>query len=202
MSVFWCQWGVGLTFLPWVLSRRCLNLRFLQGGAVMQDLLLFLSRHRRVVLLNEHLTSQKCSRCGDDAGDDRVTVKGRTVTCNHCEHSFDRDENAARNLWRAFWSLVHTKQRPRYLSGKLVGRALVRIPVPATPAAGIWADRLGSVLIVVMVKWCCLVRLAGASAWRSTPTSYQARDVRVTQLTCTGDRTYTGLCPLCDVFTR
>jgi len=67
---------------------------------------------RRVVLIDEYFTSQKCHACGGQLEMNQATRMG---DCAKCRKSWDRDMNAARNIRAVFNAQVAGLPRPAYL---------------------------------------------------------------------------------------
>ena len=86
--------------------------------------MLHLAAHRRVVLVNEHMTSQRCPtcRCTGLGARDRLVVNkaNRTVTCQRCRMTANRDDVGSENIYIAFQHIVASGCRPPYLDGRLV----------------------------------------------------------------------------------
>ena len=73
-----------------------------------------LVRWRRVVLIDEYYTSQKCCVCHTQLVD---REKSREKVCHGpCAQDVDRDHNAARNILAVFQAWTATGERPEYLA--------------------------------------------------------------------------------------
>lgn len=68
----------------------------------------FLSRHCRVVMIREWMSSKTCSACRAH----EVGFFGRTAVCPGCAAERNRDSAAAANMLHVFWSLAKTGERP------------------------------------------------------------------------------------------
>ena len=96
-----------------------------------------LELHTRVVILHEHYTSQRCSKCAFAAAEEGTPhsvkllpgrardVPGKQVGkfkkrdihgvrwCSQCETTWNRDVNSARSMRQVFlWMLTHDLVRP------------------------------------------------------------------------------------------
>jgi hypothetical protein len=81
------------------------------GRSPVLGLTRYLARFIRVVLVNEHNTSARCSRCVHGRMSyDRVTRAGSCDTCD--AHGVDRDVNAASQMLRLAHALLATGKRP------------------------------------------------------------------------------------------
>ena len=79
----------------------------------------------RVVLVDEYNTSKMCSACGERLHHPRMACGSQRRVCavhglcqcqTGCHRTWDRDANAARNIWRAFIEEYVHGSRPRELS--------------------------------------------------------------------------------------
>lgn len=112
-----------------------------QGGAApIKGLRRFMSKFRRVVLVDEFKTSQRCPRCKSsnhvmshptllrqrrrlrqqseetaEAASVRVRVNG-VSQCSHCHTTWSRDGAACRNIAAVYKAQLQGQKRPRYLS--------------------------------------------------------------------------------------
>lgn len=83
--------------------------------------------HRRVVLFNEHFTSQRCPRCklvGSAPRDKMVAnARDRTLKCMNadCGMVCNRDDVGSENIFNGFSHYAEHGCRPEYLDGRLVG---------------------------------------------------------------------------------
>ena len=68
----------------------------------------FLSRHCRVVMIREWMSSKTCSACRAH----EVGFFERTAVCPGCAAERNRDSAAAANMLHVFWSLAKTGERP------------------------------------------------------------------------------------------
>ena len=82
------------------------------GAPVCKRIRRRLAATRRVVLIDEYFTSQKCHACGEQLEMNQATRMG---DCAKCRKSWDRDMNAARNIRAVFNAQVAGLPRPAYL---------------------------------------------------------------------------------------
>jgi len=71
-----------------------------------------LAASRRVVLIDEYFTSQKCHKCGHQLD---MNDETRVGACTGCPESWDRDVNAAKNMKLVFNAQVAGAPRPAFL---------------------------------------------------------------------------------------
>ena len=103
--------------------------RGMQGGcAPIKGMRRFLSKFRRVVLIDEYMTSQRCPDCKLTGGssadilqhptllrlDRHVKVNG-VSQCTHCHTTHSRDVAAARNIAAVYKAQLQGGSRPAYL---------------------------------------------------------------------------------------
>lgn len=103
--------------------------RGMQGGcAPIKGMRRFLSKFRRVVLIDEYMTSQRCPDCkltGKNSADilqhprllrrDRYVKVNGVSQCTHCHTTHSRDVAAARNIAAVYKAQVEGGSRPAYL---------------------------------------------------------------------------------------
>jgi hypothetical protein len=86
-----------------------------------KTLVRYLGSKRKVIFVNEFLTSKKCPRCqivGDAKCDYVCELPGRMVKCSRCTRQWDRDQMAAMNIREVFEEWLRTGTRPPYLSAR------------------------------------------------------------------------------------
>lgn len=98
---------------------------------VLQSLLRALAAKRRVVVVDEFLTSKTCARHKKRM----VQSSQRGFTCNECGSEMNRDENAARNILEVFWAHVRGECRPEHLQRRYNQGAPASQDGPAVGAA-------------------------------------------------------------------
>jgi len=94
-------------------GRRCMP-GDKNGAPVCKSIRRRLAATRRVVLIDEYFTSQKCYKCHAQLDMDDKTRVG-TCTGAGCDNKCDRDVNAAKNIRAVFDARVSGWRRPPYL---------------------------------------------------------------------------------------
>ena len=94
-----------------------------------------LSKHRRVIVCPEHCTTKRCSACRDSKADTKSAYSSRIITskrtgkafhpkihglrhCEQCHRTWNRDLNAARNIFFMFENLMLKRSKASYLDKK------------------------------------------------------------------------------------
>jgi Putative transposase DNA-binding domain len=80
------------------------------GPPVCKSIRHHLAGHCRVVLVDEYLTSQKCSTCGN-----QLYLHGRDAECLKCGTTNNRGTKAAKNTGAIFRGHAQGKSRPQTL---------------------------------------------------------------------------------------
>ena len=102
-----------------------------------------LSKKRKVILVDEYLTSQRCAFCKgkvscpkrerkNDLGEAYLKTIHGMLHCPQCNRSYGRDQLASFNIYKAFSCASRTNNRPHYLRRRRISVGLRR-SVDANP---------------------------------------------------------------------
>ncbi len=78
----------------------------------------YLATRRRVILVNEGFTSQRC-HCCRGVSKLALDLATRRVTCGTCGWCGDKDDNAAVNIADVWWQWAADGSRPAHLTRSL-----------------------------------------------------------------------------------